>query len=84
MCSGDTAAAQKLPEIFLEYDTIFDKSYARIIVEVYARTASAPFTKVTSFHYEILHKKDTTWKMDFSNLSDSSSMFVTRLTVSIY
>ena len=36
---------------------------------MYAGTTSIPSTKVISFHYQTLSKKDTTWKIDVSNLS---------------
>ena len=36
---------------------------------MYTGTTSIPYTKVTSIHYQTLSKKDTTWKIDVSNLS---------------
>ena len=69
LCSGDTAATYKLSDISLEYDAIFDKPYATATGELYARTMSVPYTKVTSIHYQTLSKKDTNWKIDANNLS---------------
>ena len=48
---------------------MFDKRYAVKIGELYPGTASIPYTKVTSIHYQTLSKKDTTWKNDVNNLS---------------
>ena len=67
-CTGDTLATYKLSNIFLEYDTIFNKPYAMAIDEMYVET-SIPYTKVTSIHYQTLSKKGTTWKTDVNNLS---------------
>ena len=53
----------------LEYDAIFDESYATAIGEMYNGTTSVPFTKVTSIYSHLLSKKDTTWKIDVNNLS---------------
>ena len=69
LCSGDSAAKYKLSDISLEYDAIFDESYATTIGELYARTKSIPYTKATSIHYQTLSKEDTTWKIDVNNLS---------------
>ena len=56
-------------DISLEYDAIFDESYATSIGEMHTGTTSIPYTKVTSIHYQTLSKKDTTWKNDVNNLS---------------
>ena len=69
LCTGDTSATYKLSDISLEYDAIFDESYAATIDEMYAGTTPIPYTKVTSIHYQTLSKKDTTWKIDVNNLS---------------
>ena len=37
-CTGDTNAKYKLSDISLEFDTTFDKQYARAIGEMYAGT----------------------------------------------
>ena len=66
LCTRDTSATYKLPDIFLEYDAIFDEPYATNIGEMYM---SIPYTKVTSIHYQKLSKKDTTWKIDVDNVS---------------
>ena len=68
-CTGDTAATYKLSGISLEYDAIFDEPYATTIGQMYTETTSLPYTKVTSIHYQVLSKKDTTWKIDVNNLS---------------
>ena len=68
-CTGDTSAAYKLSDISLEYDVIFDESYATSIGEISTGTTSMSYTKVTSIHYQALSKKDTTWKIDVYNLS---------------
>ena len=47
LCTGDTSATYKLADISLEYDAIFDKSYAISIGEIYTGTTSIPYTKVT-------------------------------------
>ena len=69
LCTGDTNATYKLSDISLEYDAIFDESYVTSIGEMYTGTTSIPYNKVTSIHYQTLSKKDTTWKIDVSNLS---------------
>ena len=68
LCTGDTAATYKLSDISLEYDAIFDEAYAITIGELYVGTMSIPYTKVTPIRYQALSKKDTTWKIDVSNL----------------
>ena len=69
LCTGETNAKYKLPEISLEYDAIFDETYATNIDEMYAATTSIPYIKVISIHYQALSKKDTTWKIDVNNIS---------------
>ena len=69
LCTGDTNATYKLSDILLEYDAIFDEPYATSIGEIDTGATSIPYTKVTSIHYQILSKKDTTWKIDVNNLS---------------
>ena len=69
LCTRDTSATYKLSDILLEFDTIFDKSYASSISEMYTGTTSILYAKVTSIHYQTLSKKDTTWKIDVNNLS---------------
>ena len=69
LCTGDTAATYKLSDISLEYDAIFEEAYATTIGELYAATMSIPYTKVTPIRYQTPSKKDTTWKIDVSNLS---------------
>ena len=66
---SDFAATCKFSGISLKYKTVFDESYAAAIGEFYARTASVPYTMVTSIHYQALSKKDTAWKIDVNNLS---------------
>ena len=69
LCTGDTNAKYKFSDISLEYDAIFDESYATNIDEMYTRTTSIPYTKVILIHYQTLSKKDTTWKIDMNNIS---------------
>ena len=69
LCTGDSSATYKLSDISLEYDATFDEPYATTIGELYAGTMSVLYTKVTSIYYQALPKKDTTWKIDVSNLS---------------
>ena len=69
LCAGDTNAIYKISDIILEYDAIFDDSYATIIREAYIRKMSIPYTKVTSIHYQALSKKDIFWKIKVNNLS---------------
>ena len=57
LCTGDTSAKYKLPDILLEYDTIFDEPNVTAMGETYAGT-SIPYTKVASIHYQRLSKKD--------------------------
>ena len=66
--TGDTLATCKISDISLEYDAIFDKSYATAIAELYAGRTSISYIKVTSIHYQTLSKKDTDWKIDVKNL----------------
>ena len=68
MCTGDTSATYKLSDILIEYDAIFDESYATIMGQMYIE-ASIPYTKVELIHYHTLSKKDTIWKIDVNNLS---------------
>ena len=60
LCTGDTAATYKRSDISLEYDAIFDETYATAIGEMYTGKTSIPYTKVTSIHYQTLSKKGTT------------------------
>ena len=60
LCTGDTAATYKRSDISLEYDAIFDETYATAIGEMYTGKTSIPYTKVTSIHYQTLSKKNTT------------------------
>ena len=71
LCTGDTNAGYKLSDIPLEYDAIFDESYATTMGELYRGTngMSIPYTKVTSIHYQALSKKDNAWKINVNNLS---------------
>ena len=48
--TGDTSATYKLSDILLEYDPIFDETYATSIGEMHTGTTSIPDTKVT-IHY---------------------------------
>ena len=64
LCTGDTNATYKLSDISLEYDAVFDETYATSIGEMYTGTTSIQYTKVTSIHYQTLSKKDTTWKIE--------------------
>ena len=50
LLTGDTSATYKLSDILLEYDPIFDETYATSIGEMYTGTTSIPYTKVT-IHY---------------------------------
>ena len=69
LCTGDATGTYKLSDILLEYDAIFDEPYATSIGEMYTGTTSIPYTNITSIHYQILSKKDTTWKIDANNIS---------------
>ena len=66
--SGNRAPTYNISDISLEYDAVFNEPYATTIGELYAGTTSIPYTKVTSIHYQILPKEDTTLKIDVSNL----------------
>ena len=70
LCTGDTNATYKLSDVSLEYDAIFDESYATTIGEMYGGTnvTSIPYTEVISIHYQTLSQKDTAWKIDVNNL----------------
>ena len=69
LCTGDNSVTYKLSDISLEYDAIFDKPYVTTISELYPRTTSTPYTKVTWINCQTLSKIDTTWKIDVNNLS---------------
>ena len=69
LCKGDTNAVYKISDINLEYDCIFDISYATSIREIYCERLSISYTKLTSIHYQALSKKDIIWKIDVNNLS---------------
>ena len=64
MYERDTNAIYKISDISLEYDGIFDISYATSIREIYSGRLSIPYTKLTSIHYWALSKKDIVWKID--------------------
>ena len=51
LCTGETNAIYKISDINLEYDGIFDISYATSIREIYSGRLSIPYTKLTSIHY---------------------------------
>ena len=51
MYERDTNAIYKISDISLEYDGIFDISYATSITEIYSGRLSIPYTKLTSIHY---------------------------------
>ena len=68
-CTGDTSVTYKFSGIVLEYDAIFDEPYATSIGEMYTGTTLIPYTNITLIHYQILSKKDTTWKIDVNNPS---------------
>ena len=61
--SGDTETnktnieTNKLSDISLQYDAIFDESYAITIGELCAGTTPIPYIKVNSIHYQTLSKK---------------------------
>ena len=57
LCTADTSLTYKLSDISLEYDAIVDESYATAIGEMYTRTTSIPYTKVTIIHYRHCLKK---------------------------
>ena len=69
LCMGDTNSIYKISDINLEYDGIFDISYATSIREIYSGRLSVPYTKITSIHYQALYKKDIVSKIDVNNLS---------------
>ena len=50
----DTNERYKISDINLEYDCIFDISYATSIREIHSGRFSIPYTKVTSIHYQAL------------------------------
>ena len=50
LASGDTAATNKISDIALEYDAIFDLDYAAMFKDLYSET-SIPYTKVTAVHF---------------------------------
>ena len=66
LCTGDTSATYKLSDISLEYDAIFDESYATTIGEMYNETSSILYTKVGLIHYQTLSKKNTIWKTELN------------------
>ena len=66
LCTGDTSATYKLSDISLEYDAIFDESYATTIGEMYNETSSILYTKVGLMDYQTLSKKDTIWKIELN------------------
>ena len=55
--SKDAVAIYKLSNIFLEYDTKFDKFYAAVIDEMYAGTASISYNEVTYPLPDAVHKR---------------------------
>ena len=72
LCTGDTNATYNISDISLEYDAVFDETYATTIGEMYTGTTSIPYAKVTSIHYQALPKKDTVWKTVVNNHSAPS------------
>ena len=69
LCTGDAKSIYKILDINLEYDGIFDISYATSIREIYSGKLSIPYTKITSIHYQALSKKYIVSKIDQNNLS---------------
>ena len=69
LCAGDTNAIYKISDINLEYDGIFDISYATSIREIYGGRLSILYTKVISSHYQARSKKDIVWKINVNNIS---------------
>ena len=59
----------RVSDISLEYNVIFNEAYATSIGEMYTGTTSIPYTKVTSIYYQTLSKKGTTWKIGVNSLS---------------
>ena len=72
LCSSDTAATYKVSDISVDYIGKFDERYAAMIGELYAGTASIPYSQVKSIHCQALLKKHTNWKSDINNLSVQS------------
>ena len=60
LCTTDISATDKLSDISLEYDAIFDEPYATTIGKTYTGTTSILYTNVTSIHYQTQSKKYTT------------------------
>ena len=67
--TGDTNAICQILDINLEFDGIFDISYATSIRAIYSGRLSISYTKVTSTQYQALSKKEIVWKIDVNNLS---------------
>lgn len=79
LCSRDIAVTYKLSDIFLEYEVIFDKRYAeKMIGELYAVTASLPYTKVTSIHYHRLLKKTLLGRLKLTTCLNMITMMTLR------
>ena len=56
-CSRNIAAIYMFSDIFLEYDTIFNKRYATAKGELYPGTTPIPYTRVIWTYYQTLSKK---------------------------
>ena len=55
--SRDISATYILSNIFLEYDAIYEKGNAIIMIDLDSGTRSVPYTKVTSMHCQTQSKK---------------------------
>lgn len=80
MCSRDTKVTYNLSHISLEYDAIFETSFATVIDELYVRPKN-PYKNVTSIPYQTLSKSYASRKIDVNNLF---VFFFTRTVVTIF
>ena len=70
--SEDSEATFEISDIALEYDVIIDADYGEAMMHMYTQGVSIPYDKVTCVHYELLAKKDLTWKIDINGVSEQS------------
>ena len=66
--TGDTNAICQILDINLEFDGIFDISYATSIRAIYSGRLPISYTKATT-QYQALSKKEIVWKIDVNTLS---------------
>ena len=74
LATGDKDAKYTITNICLEFDKITDVEYASKMRYSYNSVIgySYPYDRVTCEHYELLNKKESTWKIDINAIDTKS------------